>query len=81
VPTNAWRPITSDSFLKGGNGLAAVLVLFGLSIRLSLYPDLGFDDLGLSFLNFWSDFGDFKILGLFGEMERFGDLDFILPDC
>ena len=43
--------------------------------------DLGFDDLGLSFLNFWSDFGDFKTLGLFGEVARFGDLDFILPDC
>jgi len=59
-----------------------VFVFFDLSILMSLYfGDLGFDDLGLIFFDLLSDFGDFKILGLFGEMARFGDLDFILPDC
>ena len=60
-----------------------MLVLLDFSIRLSLYCVLGFDDLGLIFLagDFFADFGDFTILGLFGEMARFGDLDFILPDC
>ena len=90
-PTNPLRPITSDVFLKGGNGLAAVSLLFNsifdLSALLSLcLGDLAFDDLGL--FDFGSDLGDlddfyFKTLplGLFGDMARFGDLDFILPDC
>ena len=104
-PTNPLRPIASDVFLKGGNGLAAVSLLFNsgfdLSTLLSLYlalddlGDLAFDDFGLVVLDFdlfdfGSDFGDFvfddffpdfKTLGLFGDMARFGDLDFILPDC
>ena len=63
-------------------------LLFDLSILLSLYllltsglGDLAFDDLGLILFDFGSDLGDFTTLGLFGDMARFGDLDFILPDC
>jgi hypothetical protein len=52
-------------------------VFLDLSIIMSLY----FGDLGLIFFDLLSDFGDFKILGLFGEMACCGDLDFILPDC
>ena len=59
-----------------------MFAFFNLSILLSLYyGNLGFDDFGLIFFAFWSDFDDFKISELFGEIVRFGDLDFILPDC